>query len=247
MVSVFMPCRGFLLFTSAPAASPFLTTTVAWGGGSRKRNLPFQRRLPEGEDEKRQQLEGHVEHGRQIQLDFRLAASFFLLRPTSRSLPSGRGLFFQGLQGELAKAASWHALITRLSFPNGVARSARITTVVGSSPPASRSAGRHVIGQQRGLRLDANEGVDVANGLRGSQIAGAVDVQHQQARAALGVDRPGRSDHRQTQIEVDLGRLERHHQHEEGDQLEHHVQHGREVRFGLDVLRHSSRHAFASR
>ena len=39
-VSVFMPWRGFLLLASEPAASPFLTTTVAWGGGSRSEICP---------------------------------------------------------------------------------------------------------------------------------------------------------------------------------------------------------------
>jgi len=50
-----------------------------YGGRLRRResqgNLSLDGRLPKREHEERQQLEGHVEHGRQIQLDVALAAS----------------------------------------------------------------------------------------------------------------------------------------------------------------------------
>ena len=56
------------------------------------------------------------------------------------------------------------------------------------------------------------------------------------------VDRSGGADDRQLQREVYLRRLEIDHQHEEGDQLEHHVQNRREIRLGPDRAGRRLRH-----
>ncbi len=68
---------------------------VACGGGIRKAIKPLERRGPEGQDEERQKLEGHVEHGRQIQLDltlkmlFLFAARTYVRRPACSSHDTG--------------------------------------------------------------------------------------------------------------------------------------------------------------
>jgi hypothetical protein len=57
----------------------FLGVLLDRGGhrqGHVQHDIPFDRRWSEGQDEERQQLEGHVEHGRQVQLDFALSSSF---------------------------------------------------------------------------------------------------------------------------------------------------------------------------
>ncbi len=78
-----------------------------------------------------------------------------------------------------------------------------MTTVVGRSSPDS-SCGFSLRGQQAGLGFGGHVAVDVARRAVDGQRAIGGDIQHEQVRLPLGVDRPGRADYRQLEIHVEL-------------------------------------------
>src|SRR5262249_39329413 len=76
------------------------------------------------------------------------------------------------------------------------------------------------------------EWLDVYGFPTNSQLSLIVDVQNDQV-FGLSLDRAGRADDRQFQRHVQRRRLKIDHQHEEGDQLKHHVENRRQVWFRL--------------